>query len=106
MSSFAFIAHMRAKPGKRQALMDLNLDMMRVTHQEPGVPIYAFNTEEASPDDFWYYDYYESEEAYATHCASPEYANLMTNLNSVADVIFATKLIPFGPTKSLPVESR
>ena len=103
MSQFAFIAHMRAKPGKRQELMDMNIEMMRVTHEEPGVPIYAFNTEEASPDDFWYYDLYESQEAYDAHCATPEYLKLMANLTKVADVIFATKLVPFGPTKSVPV---
>lgn len=103
MSQFAFIAHMRAKPGKRQELMDMNIEMMRVTHEEPGVPIYAFNTEEANPDDFWYYDLYESQEAYDAHCATPEYQNLMANLTKVADVIFATKLVPFGPTKSVPV---
>jgi quinol monooxygenase YgiN len=104
MSQFAFIAHMRAKPGKRQELMDMNIEMMRVTHEEPGVPIYAFNTEEANPDDFWYYDLYESQEAYDAHCATAEYQNLMANLANVADVIFATKLIPFGPTKSVPVQ--
>jgi len=103
MSRFAFIAHMRAKPGKRQELMDMNIEMMRVTHEEPGVPIYAFNTEEANPDDFWYYDLYESQEAYDAHCATPAYQNLMANLANVADVIFATKLVPFGPTKSVPV---
>ena len=105
MSSFAFIAHMRAKPGKRQDLMDLNLEMMRVTHTEPGVPIYAFNTEEANPDEFWYYDLYESEEAHAAHCKTPEYKNLMANLENVADVIYVTKLVPFGPTKSVPLGS-
>lgn len=106
MSSFAFIAHMRAKPGKRQELMDINLEMLEVTHGESGVPIYAFNTEEANPDDFWYYDLYESEEAYNAHCASPQYQNMMANLTRLADVVFATKLIPFGPTKSVPIGSQ
>lgn len=106
MSSFAFIAHMRAKPGKRQELMDMNIAMMRVTHEEPGVPIYAFNTEEESPDDFWYYDLYESQEAFDAHCSTPEYQSLMRNLANLADVVFATKLIPFGPTKSVPVGDR
>lgn len=103
MPPFAFIAHVRAKPGKRQALMDLNLEMMRVTLDEPGVPIYAFNTEAESPDDFWYYDVYESEEAYAAHCATPEYQRMMGSLGELADVVLATRLVPFGPTKSVPL---
>jgi quinol monooxygenase YgiN len=103
MAAFAFIAHIRAKPGKRQELMDINIEMMHATHDEPGVPIYAFNTEEANPDDFWYYDFYESEEAFNAHCATPEYQNMASQLSSLADVIFATKLTPFGPTKSVPI---
>ena len=103
MSRFAFIAHVRAKPGRRQELMDINLEMMRVTHGEEGVPIYAFNTEEANPDDFWYFDVYESQEAYDQHCATPEYRKMIANLTKLADVVYASKLIPFGPTKSVPI---
>ena len=106
MSHFAFIAHVRAKPGKRQELMDINLEMMKVTHTEPGVPVYAFNTEEASPDDFWYYDLYESEEAYAAHCETPQYKAMIAQLTTLADVVYATRLIPFGPTKSVPLGSQ
>ncbi len=105
MSAFAFIAHVRAKPGKRQELMDTNVEMMRVTHSEPGVPIYAFNTEEASPDDFWYYDFYESQEAYDAHCQTPEYKKMIGKLTTIADIVFATKLIPFGPTKAVGMGS-
>ena len=102
---FAFITHMRAKPGKRDALMSLNGTMQTVTLAEPGVPIYVFHTAEDSPDDFWYYDLYESEEAYDAHCSTPEFAKMSESLGEVADFVGMTKLIPFGPVKSQPVGS-
>jgi quinol monooxygenase YgiN len=100
---FAFITHMRAKPGKREELMRLNGTMQAVTAGESGVPIYAFHTAEDSPDDFWFYDLYESQEAYDAHCSTPEFARMSESLGAVADFVGMTKLIPFGPVKSQPI---
>ena len=102
---FAFITHVRAKPGKREALMRLNGTMQAVTAGETGVPIYAFHTAEDSPDDLWYYDLYDSQEAYDAHCATPEFAAMSASLGDVADFVAMTKLVPFGPVKSSPLGS-
>jgi quinol monooxygenase YgiN len=102
---FAFITHMRAKPGKREALMRLNGTMQAVTATESGVPIYAFHTAEDAPDDFWFYDLYESEEAYDAHCASPEFQQMSGSIAELADFVGMTKLIPFGPVKSQPLST-
>ena len=101
---FAFITHMRAKPGKREALRELNRSMQETTAGEPGVPIYVFHTAEDDPDDFWFYDLYESQEAYDAHCATPAFQAMMANVGDLADVVGMTKLLPFGPVKSQPVE--
>jgi quinol monooxygenase YgiN len=97
---FAFITHLRAKPGKREELMAVNRRMQAVTAGEEGVPIYVFHTAADSPDDFWYYDYYESQEAYDAHCASPEFQAAMGRVGALADIVEVVKLEPFGPVKS------
>ena len=91
---------MRAKPGKRDELMRLNATMQAVTAKESGVPIYAFHTAADSPDDFWFYDLYESQEAYDAHCATPEFQHMMQTFGALAELVQFTKLVPFGPVKS------
>ena len=103
---FAFITHMRARPGKREELMRVNATMQRVTAEEPGVPIYAFHTAEDSPDDFWFYDLYESQAAYEAHCATPEFQRMSKSIGELAELVGMTKLLPFGPIKSEPVRKR
>jgi quinol monooxygenase YgiN len=103
---FAFITHMRAKPGKREALMQLNGTMQHVTASESGVPIYAFHTAADSPDDFWFYDLYETQEAYEAHCATPEFQHMMKAFGALAELVQFTKLVPFGPVKSEGVSTR
>lgn len=100
---FAFITHMRARPGKRDELIELNKTMQRATAREEGVPIYAFHTAEDSPDDFYYYDLYESQEAYDAHCASPEFQHMTRTFGDLAEMVGMTKLIPFGLVKSTPL---
>ena len=96
---FAFITHMRAKPGKRDQLIELNKTMQVATAGEEGVPIYAFHTAEDSPDDFYYYDLYESQEAYEAHCASPEFQHMTRTFGDLAEMVGMTKLKPFGLVK-------
>lgn len=97
---FAFMTHIRAKPGQRDALIAANNTMQAVTAGEPGVPIYAFHTAEDSPDDFYYYDLYADQESYDAHCATPEFQAMMGKFGELADIVEVTKLIPFGPIKS------
>tara|TARA_B110000444_G_C18812204_1_gene583251 strand:+ start:651 stop:956 length:306 start_codon:yes stop_codon:yes gene_type:complete len=100
---FAFITHIRAKSGKRDALIQANSIMQTVTAGERGVPIYAFHTAKDSPDDFYYYDLYASQESYSTHCSTPEFQAMIEQFSELADIIEVTELIPFGPIKSEPV---
>ena len=102
---FAFVTHMRAKPGKREALMRLNRSMQDTTAGEDGVPIYVFHTAADAPDDFWFYDLYESQAAYDAHCATPAFQNMMRSFGELAELVSAVKLVPFGPIKSEPVRA-
>ncbi|MEZ5503542.1 MAG: putative quinol monooxygenase [Halioglobus sp.] len=100
---FAFITRLRAKPGKRDALIALNRTMQETTAAEEGVPVYIFHTAENDPDTFIYYDLYASEDAYNAHCATAAFRNMLSSLSDLAEVTEMTKLIPFGPVKSTPV---
>ena len=72
------------------------------TRTEDGVPVYVFSTDAESPDDFWFYDVYESEEARRAHESSAEFAQTMPALMRVADLVSVTKLDPYGPIKITP----
>jgi quinol monooxygenase YgiN len=100
---FAFLTHLRAKPGKRDALIAQNRLMQDATAAEPGVPVYIFHTAENSPDDFYFYDLYSSDEAYQAHCASDAFQTMMGCIGELADIVDVIKLQPFGPIKSEPV---
>lgn len=102
---FAFLTRLRAKPGKRAALIALNLTMQDATAAEEGVPVYIFHTAEQDPDDFYYYDLYETEEAYNAHCSTEAFRTMLSSLGELAEVTEMTKLIPFGPIKSKPTKS-
>ena len=99
---FAFITHMRARPGQREALIELTGTMQAQTAGEDGVPIYAFHTAADSPDDFWFYDLYETEAAHEAHCATPAFQHMMKSFGELAEMVQFTKLIPYGPVKSTP----
>lgn len=100
---FAYLTHLRAKPGKRDALMEANKTMQSATLQEEGVPVYIFHTCEESPDEFYYYDLYESEQAYQAHCQSEPFQQMISSIGELADVLEMRKLAPFGVIKSQPV---
>ena len=63
----AFLTHMRAKPGQRDEVIRLTTIMLEQTQSEDGIPVYVFSTAQDSPDDFYFYDIYESEEARKAH---------------------------------------
>jgi len=102
---FAFLTRLKAKPGKRNALIALNLTMQEETAAEEGVPVYVFHTAVDNPDEFYYYDLYETEEAYNAHCSTDAFRNMLSSLGELAEVIEMTKLQPFGPIKSKPIET-
>ena len=102
----AFITHMRAKPGKRDEVIALTTVMLEKTQSEQGVPVYLFHTESDSPDDFWFYDLYESDDArtalpmYRTVCCTLDIS--MSQLGG-SDSIIAS---PESPTRGRRLFSR
>ncbi len=98
----AFITHMRAKPGKRDEVIRLTTVMLEKTQTESGVPVYVFSTAAESPDDFYFYDIYESDASRAQHESSEEFARTMPALMEVAELVSVTKLDPYGPMKITP----
>ncbi|PLW69835.1 putative quinol monooxygenase [Pseudohalioglobus lutimaris] len=102
---FAYLTHVRARPGKREALMDANIRMQSATLQEEGVPVYIFHTSEENPDEFYYYDLYQSEEAYLEHCQTEAFQQMIGCIGELADVLEMKKLLPFGVVKSQPIST-
>lgn len=100
---FAFLTRLRAKPGQRAALIALNLTMQEATALEEGVPVYVFHTAMDDPDEFYYYDLYESEAAYNAHCSSEAFGTMLSSISELADITEVTKLQPFGPIKCRPL---
>lgn len=100
----AFITHMRAKDGQRDEVIRLTTVMLEKTQDEDGIPVYVFSTAEDSPDDFWFYDIYESEQARKAHESSEEFARTMPALMQVAEIVSVTQLQPYGPMKITPPE--
>lgn len=98
MSHVAYITRVRARPGKRAALIELNLEMQRQTAGENGVLAYNFHTAKDNPDEFWYYDLYASPDAFEKHCATPAYQQMMARIGELADIsdIMAIELEPFA----------
>jgi quinol monooxygenase YgiN len=99
----AFITHMRAKPGKREEVVSLTTVMLEKTQSEQGVPVYIFHFEADHPDEFWFYDVYESDAARTAHEASEEFKRTMPALMQVADLVSFSKLEPYGPMKVEPL---
>jgi len=98
----AFLTHMRAKAGKRDEVIRLTTVMLEKTQAEDGIPVYVFSTATESPDDFWFYDIYESEASREAHEASEEFARTMPALMEVAEMVSVTPLVPYGPMKITP----
>ena len=103
---FAYLTHVRAKPDKRDALMEANKRMQSATLQEEGVPVYIFHTCEENPDEFFYYDLYESVQSYQEHCQSEAFQQMIASIGELADILEMKKLVPFGIVKSQPVSGQ
>ena len=101
----AFLTHMRAKPGQRDEVIRLTTIMLEQTQSEDGIPVYVFSTAQDSPDDFYFYDIYESEEARKAHESTDKFRETMPALMQVADFVSVTALDPYGPMKITPPES-
>lgn len=98
----AFLTHMRAKPGQREEVVRLTTVMLEKTQGEDGIPVYVFSTAQDSPEDFYFYDIYASEEARKAHESTDEFRATMPALMKVADLVSVTQLDPYGPMKITP----
>jgi quinol monooxygenase YgiN len=76
--------------------------MLEKTQKEEDIPVYIFSTANDSPDDFYFYDLYESDDARKAHEASDEFKTTMPALMQVAELVSVTRLDPYGPMKITP----
>jgi quinol monooxygenase YgiN len=76
--------------------------MLEKTQKEPGVPVYIFSTASDSPDVFYFYDLYESDEARTAQEATDEFEATMPARMQVAESVSFKKLDPYGPIKIAP----
>lgn len=102
---FATLTTVRAKPGQREALIAVNEKMQAVTVQETGVPVYIFHTVENDPDEFVYYDFYATEEAFDAHCQTEAFQQMLASIGELANFIDMKRLVPFGHIKSQSIHS-
>ena len=65
------IAHMRAKPGKRQELQDALVALVGPTSQEEGFVNYDLHQGTEDPDLFYLYENWDSAELLDAHLAAP-----------------------------------
>jgi quinol monooxygenase YgiN len=70
MSQVAVIAKLTAAEGKADELKAVIADLVAaVDRDEPGTLIYAAGQDGASPDEFWFYEFYGSGDDASTHSA-------------------------------------
>ena len=68
MSQVAIVAKLTAADGKADALRSVIAELVQaVDDSEAGTLVYAAAQDNEDPDVFWFYEYYGSAEAAATH---------------------------------------
>jgi len=92
----AFVTKIVAKPGQRDALKRLNLEICSESRREPGTLVYVMSQSKANPDEFWYFDVYADQQALEAHCASAVYRDMIEKLPGLAAEIQGTPLEPFA----------
>jgi quinol monooxygenase YgiN len=96
MARIGFITKIVAKPGKRDALKQLNEGMCAESRREPGTLVYVMSQSTQNPDEFWYFDVYADSAAFDEHCASAVYQDMLAKIGDLAAEIQATPLAPFA----------
>jgi len=92
-----FNIRLRAKPGRRDDLLDIMRTLAAEAEGEPGTLLYMFNTVDDDPYMVVTYEVFADEDALAAHQASPVLADAMTRFgDAVADVDMKRGTPAFG----------
>ena len=68
MAQVAAVAKLTAAEGKADELRSVITDLVKaVGANEPGTLVYAAAQDSSNPDEFWFYELYESSDAAAAH---------------------------------------
>jgi quinol monooxygenase YgiN len=66
----AVLAKFTALPGKREEIVAVMSEMVKVVQDEPGTLVYAMNTDKTDPDVIWFYEVYADQDALVAHGGS------------------------------------
>jgi quinol monooxygenase YgiN len=76
MAQVSIVAKLTAAEGKAEELKAVIGELVdAVNAGEPGTLIYAAAQDDASPDEFWFYELYESPDAAASHASGSALAD-------------------------------
>ena len=70
MTGPAIVAKISAKPGKRDELVTALQAMLDHVENETGTLVYILHKDTGNDDDLWFYEQYESQEAFQAHSTS------------------------------------
>jgi quinol monooxygenase YgiN len=84
MAKVVMLSRVRAKPGKRDEVVELCRQNMKVNESEPDFPFVTFHQAAHDPDEFWFYELYASPEADEAH-RTPRFYTMMERLGSLVE---------------------
>lgn len=84
MSGPVVIAKITAQPGKRDELVAGVQALVDNAENEPGTLVYLLYTDAANADVIWFYERYESQEAFDAHSSSETMKAVGMKLRDVA----------------------
>jgi quinol monooxygenase YgiN len=84
MTKTVTLTKVRAKPGKREELIELCKQNMKVDEGEGDLLFVSFHQAINDPDEFWFYELYQNRAAWAAHMTS-EWRDMMRHLTSLIE---------------------
>lgn len=84
MASVVTLSRVRAKPGKREELVELCKRNMETDEREAGLLFVSFHQAANDPDEFWFYELYQDRAAWSTHMTA-EWQQMMQYLTSLIE---------------------
>ena len=102
MAGVAIVAKLTAADGKAEALKAVIADLVAaVDSSEPDTVVYAAAQDNEDPSVFWFYEYYGSEDAAATHANGAALAHARSNMRGLLSAREVHALTPIAG-KGLP----
>ncbi len=102
MSKFGLYNKIPTQPGKRDALVDILLEVAAFMQQVSGCDLYLVNVSASEPDTVWVTEVWESSEAHqASLSLDSSKAAMKLGMPLIAGAVESIKLVPIGG-KGLP----